>query len=171
MALRRELAACLALSTVLLGCGDDGEGSLGVDTKPSRADGSDGGRVSERCRAQCELAAGACVERELDAFESFDETLALWSQRCPDAGEARSFPFVVAGRCRDGMRVLYTGGGFTTERRYFDATGSFIALTTGTDVVDQECGGRGYWPEPVVCEAPVITAVHCGRGYEVGATF
>ena len=118
------------------------------------------------CRSQCELAAGGCVERPLEDFEDLDGTIELWSQVC--SGVDAPFPFVVSGACADGKFVVMTGGGYTVEHRYFDDEGSFVALTTGTDVIDPVCMGQGYWPERVACEEGVVTEVHCGTNYKVG---
>ena len=113
---------------------------------------------SEVCRSQCELAAGTCEEKAFADFANFDGTLAQWSQRCPASSPSR-FPFVVEGRCGDGKRLLFTGGGKTAERHYFDESGSFLGLTTGTDVIDEVCQGQGFWPEHVRCDTPEVVRV------------
>lgn len=123
--------------------------------------------ADDRCRSQCELA-GRCEEIPLESFMTFAETASDWSGICASSFGDGAFPFVIEGSCADGKRVLATGGGFTTERRYFDDSGRFVALTTSTDVIDPVCKGKGYWPERVQCDRGKVTLVHCGTIYEVG---
>ena len=44
----------------------------------------------------------------------------------------------------------------------------FLALKTGVDVLDEVCGGVGYWPYNFPCAEAVVTEVICGDGSMVG---
>lgn len=57
---------------------------------------------------------------------------------------------------------------FTGEHYFFDSSGKFLGLTTSTDVIDETCQGRGYWPERVTCTGATVTRVHCGTVWKVG---
>jgi hypothetical protein len=95
---------------------------------------------------------------------SLAETREDYIARCANA---ENF-FALEGRCADGTSILDFGSGTSNEWRYFDADGAFVAAEFSTDAPLGGCN-RTYFPERIVCEAPVITAVLCGRvAAEVG---
>lgn len=132
--------------------------------------------VDDPCRSQCELGSGECEERPIEDFEDFDATAETWredfegSQGADTDGDGdQDIPFVYAGECADGTLFLFRGNGFTVEIHFFDAeTEEFIALRTGTDVVDPVCFGKSYWPVRVECEGPILTEEIVGGGFEPG---
>jgi hypothetical protein len=146
-------ALCFAMC-VALGCATEAS-----DAPKDRQAGSSQ-TEDDPCRSQCELAAGHCAVMAFEDFANFDETSAQWRAQCPAEVDQR-FPFVVEAECADGIKILYRGSGKTTEHRYFETTGEFIALSTRTDVSKNECGGIGFWPERVTCERPVVTKSFC----------
>jgi hypothetical protein len=118
--------------------------------------------VPEECRSACELAAGECPEQKfLDLDPTRDEFAD--PEQCGSATL-----FAVEGLCADGRPFLYRGTGFTTEVRYFTSGGSFLALSTTTDVISEPCFGQSYWPEPVACPDAVVSDVLCGTTFAPG---
>ncbi len=132
--------------------------------------------VLDPCRSQCELAAGGCEEQPIEDFEDFATTAEAWREELEDLtptdtnGDGnQDLPFVYAGQCADGTLFLYRGTGFTVLIHFFDAESEeFVALRTGTDVVDPVCSGRGYWPERVECENATVTEAIVGAGFAAG---
>lgn len=117
-----------------------------------------------QCRDQCELV-GGCEEQRFEEFPNYDATRESW------LNGIEGFASLVAGECGEGgRRFLYTANGFTAEARVFNSEGLFLGLSTRTDVIDQVCGGQGYWPEPVRCAPAMVTEVlNAGLGLgEVG---
>jgi hypothetical protein len=118
-----------------------------------------------RCRAGCPLA-DECVAAptEVESVPSLAESEQVWSAMCPLLGLAE-------GRCGDGKVFLFYSNGFTGEVRYYDASRTlFLGLGTFSDVLDFECGGQQYWPEPVLCDTPTVVRSICGS-WAVGDTF
>jgi len=143
-----------------------GESTSGIGGTTGLADGDTGSQpdpepsgVPPECRSPCELA-GSCAEEA--EFPDQAATLEAWLAQC---GEVSS---LVGGTCSDEKQWLFLAGGYTSEVRYFDGSGDFIGLGTTTDVLDETCAGRGYYPEPIRCSEAVVTEVHCGNDYAVG---
>jgi hypothetical protein len=125
------------------------------------------GCADDPCVSQCELAAGSCDEtRAPSDYPDRDSTAAAWTAAVVSCDQP--LPYVVAGDCSGGGTFLLRGGGFTSEARVFDPTGSFVALSTQTDVIDPTCDGRGYWPQPPACDGATVSEVLCGTLFEVG---
>jgi len=140
------------------------------------SDSGDSGNAAgaDPCRSQCPLDVDdpSCVEQPIASFPTLEVTLDEWSKaRCGTDKEA-AFPYLLEVRCDDGTRVLYYGGGFSIERRYYDPSGRFIALETGGDVVHGPgpgCHASAYWPVRVACNNAEATNVVCGTAsFKVG---
>lgn len=119
----------------------------------------------EPCLSQCELQQGACDELEFDEFLNFDETQATWY----GDGECLILSFV-SGECDNDLRFLFYNTGHSMQVHYFDSAGQFVGLGNGTDVGGPPCQGRGYWPEPVRCDAPTVVETYCGTTHAPGDT-
>ena len=117
------------------------------------------GSYPAACRSQCELASGECKEPTFDAVPDYVATKQAWDD---DLTCGISVLRHLEGTCDSGLQFLYHHTGHTSEVRYFDDSGAFVGLATGTDVIDPECQGRSYWPEPVLCGQPQVTQVRCG---------
>jgi hypothetical protein len=96
--------------------------------------------------------------RPFNQYPDYDGTLDEWG--LPDT--CTGWVFAIAGTCSDGTRFVRVGNGTTNELRYFDQSGAFLGLTTGTDVAEPTCEGRSYWPDTVVCNEATVTTVFCG---------
>jgi hypothetical protein len=118
----------------------------------------------DKCRSQCELAAGGCEEKPLASFGDLESARVELQGRCAD--DAR---WAFEATCKEGTIVLRSGTGYTSEGRFYDpGSGAFKGLTTTTDVQDETCEGKSYWPETVPCSAPTVTRVICGDAFKVG---
>lgn len=119
----------------------------------------------DKCRSQCELAAGEpCRERPFESFGNLEEGRSTLQDRC-DKGALWGFE----AECKEGTIVLRTGNGTTSEGRFYaPSSGAFVGLTTTTDVSDETCEGKSYWPDSVPCDSPIITRVLCGDVFKVG---
>ena len=113
----------------------------------------------EPCRSQCygDLVASC----DVDEFPDFSTTREQWLSEMGEVNcDAADF-ILIAAECPDGTLVLSR----PLSVHFFDPeTERFIALTTVDDVIDDACGGVGYWPEYIECSDVVITEVICGLG-------
>jgi len=136
----------------------------GGDTDAGGGD-TDAADAGDPCRSQCPLNVDGdtCVEQPLESFPVLEATLDEWSATMCVGDPSDMFPFLLEAMCDDGTRVLYYGSGLSIERRYYDASGQFLALETGGDGGQgPTCNSSAYWPVRVVCENAVATNVVCG---------
>jgi hypothetical protein len=108
---------------------------------------------------------GNCLDWRAVPQPDFDATLVDWSAGRCGSGFG-GFPFFVEGACMNGGHVLYSGTGTTTERRFFDATGRFQAVQTGSDAGAPGCAVAS--PAPFTCGSVTVTRVLCGTALAVG---
>ncbi len=133
----------------------------GGDTDAGGGD-TDAADAGDPCRTQCSLNVDECVEQPLESFPELDATLDEWSATMCVGDPAGMFPYLFEAMCDDGTRALVYGTGLVIERRYYDASGQFLARDTGSDGIDPVCRGMTYWPVRFVCENAVATNVVCG---------
>lgn len=157
-----------------------GQALVGERLFPTEVDSADALHAAmlalpaDPCRSQCPLATidDQCVEKPLDSFSAIDVTRSEWSETLcgAQADMTDAFPYLLEARCADGKRLLYRGTGHTIERRYYTASGEFIALeTAGDGGQGPSCNGSAYWPERVACANAVVVRVDCGTGsFRVG---
>jgi hypothetical protein len=113
------------------------------------------------------------VCNEPASIPNFQAQRASWtSSICGASPAGAQFPFLVEGRCSNGARLLYTGGGTSAERRYYDADGRFLGLESGTDAGNGAGGDcrefSAYWPERIACGSGTVTQIHCGTILQLG---
>jgi len=112
-----------------------------------------------------------CAGRPIQVGTLEDERVALETERieldgCPGVRQ------LFVGECAASLTFVYRyNGRGTSEIRYFDGSGTFVAVTNQADAIDVTCGGRTYWPTLVECRDAVITEVICGTRFEVGQPF
>jgi hypothetical protein len=120
----------------------------------------------EDCPEECPYEVGeSCRVEKLQPQESFEIYSAeLISTRCSSAQEREPWS-VAEGTCKNGGRVLITSTGYGGETRIYDADGNFVALRSGSDIVDQCHNG---WTSTYSCQDAEVTQVHCGNLFKVG---
>jgi len=131
-------------------------GGCGAVAEPACEGDRDGGRPLACCN-QCEPFVDCGKPRPFHAYPSQSQTVAEWRAFCEYDGS------VAHGECENGLRFVQWSNGLVTEWRYFDATGAFVALEGFSDLIDEVCGGRWYWPKPVDCSRRKWGATICTR--------
>ncbi len=123
------------------------------DLGPAQPGGNAGSPPAE-CRSHC--GEGSCSEPEpsLEQQPTIEELHTTWDS----LGCGRVY---ARGECAGGVQFLYRHTGFTSETRYFNAEGDPLGQAGTTDDSDPTCGGRFYWPEPIICEDGVVSEVYC----------
>ena len=120
--------------------------------------------ANDRCRSQCGPGGGDCDEQPFESFGDLESGRATYQERCDDGAY-----FGFEAECADGVVVLRSGTGFSTEGRFYDPdSGEFLGLTVTSDERNETCDGKSHWPALVACREPVVTRVLCGTEFTEG---
>src|SRR4051794_31559233 len=98
----------VALAAGLLGCGSPSE-----TTRLQRGCAVPDSGIVDPCCKPCPTELGDPCDDTLREFANYARTLREFKSFCGSAN-------VASGQCSSGVRILFTGNGYFTDKRYFD---------------------------------------------------
>lgn len=124
---------------------------------------------SPLCQLDCDFDPESCVRWPFIETDSFEEVLAHLLGANMDLS-CDDYSGIYSGSCAtSNLRFLFRSYGLFAFAEFYDNdTGQFVARREWTDLVDDTCFGKSYWPVRVECNDAIVTEAHCGTFWAAG---